>query len=78
MDRSNVINLISTVLTLDEYGVQRATEKSEQVFCSVESVTALEVFEGGRNGLDPEFRFTMYRGRNDTIELYCERMGGVI
>lgn len=31
-----------------------------QVFCQVDSVTQTEFFEGGRNGLNPEYRFTMF------------------
>lgn len=33
-----------------------------QVFCNVSSVTASEFFEGGRNGLNPEYRMTMFNG----------------
>lgn len=32
------------------------------VFCQVESVTRAEFFEGGRNGLNPEFRMSMFSG----------------
>ena len=31
-----------------------------EVFCQVDSVTQTEFFEGGRNGLNPEYRFTMF------------------
>jgi hypothetical protein len=30
------------------------------VYCQVDSVTQREYFEGGRNGLNPEFKFTMF------------------
>jgi hypothetical protein len=39
----------------------RKTETNRQVFCRVDSVTASEFFEGGRNGLNPEYRMTMFR-----------------
>lgn len=61
MDRSDVISLISVTTSRDDYGVMRKSEQSRQVYCSVESVTASEFFEGGRNGLNPEFRMTMFR-----------------
>ena len=94
-----MIMLVSEALTQDEYGVWRKTPTSREVFAQVDSVTRTEFFEGGRNGLNPEYKFTMffwdyngedtliyadrqygiyrtYMGRNDTIELYCERKGG--
>lgn len=61
MDRSDVINLISVTTARDDYGVMRRTEQSRQVFCRVDSVTQSEFFEGGRNGLNPEFRISMFR-----------------
>ena len=99
MDRSTVITLIAQTNTQDSNGIWRTAETSRDVFCQVDSVTRSEFFEGGRNGLNPEFRFTMffadyqdeevliykdrayaiyrtYIGKNDTIELYCERKGG--
>ena len=62
MDRSDVISLISRTFTQDEDGVFRETLKSRDVFCQVDSVTASEFFDGGRNGLNPEYRFTMFYG----------------
>ena len=56
----NVIKLISTTYTKDEYGVDRKTEKERQVFCKVRSVTRAEFFDGGRNGLNPEYQMTMF------------------
>lgn len=60
MDRSNVIYLISETQTQDDTGVWRRTYNRRQVFCDVRSVTANEFFEGGRNGLNPEYQFTMF------------------
>lgn len=62
MDRSNVIDLISTTKEQDEFGVWRETEKRRTVFCNVSSVSAAEFFDGGRNGLNPQFRMTMFFG----------------
>ena len=60
MDRSNIINLISCTYTADDLGQQIATETSRQVFCDVKSVSQAEWFEGGRNGLKPEYKITMF------------------
>jgi len=100
MDRSAVLTLISETTERDDYGVWRSTQSTRKVFCQVNSVTRSEFFEGGRNGLNPEYEFTMfagdyqdericeyngrtygiyrvYHGRNDTVELYAERKGGL-
>lgn len=61
MDRSNVITLIGNNRTQDEYGRWIATPTRADVYCQVDSVTQREFFEGGRNGLNPEFKFTMFR-----------------
>ena len=62
MDRSDIINLYSETITRDAFGVsQRATNKRE-VFCKVDSVTRAEFFDAGRQGLNPEYRITMFAG----------------
>lgn len=100
MDRSSVITLIKETQTQDTTGVWRTARTEREVFAQIDTVTRAEFFEGGRNGLNPEFKFTMffgdyederevvwngkhygiyrvYYGRNDTIELYAERKGGL-
>lgn len=62
MDRSDVCTLLSVSRAQDEFGVWRETITERLVFCSVNSVTRSEFFEGGRNGLNPEFRITMFFG----------------
>lgn len=65
------MNLISETYTQDVNGVWRDTNESKEVFCQVHSVTRSEFFNAGRNGLNPEFRFTMFAGDYDgqrTIE----------
>lgn len=61
MDMSAVISLIERTKTQDDYGVWQTQETSRDVFCQVDSVTRQEFFEGGRNGLNPEYRMTMFR-----------------
>ena len=60
MDRSDVLTLINETHTQDDYGVWRKQETRRDVFCQVSSVTATEFFDGGRNGLNPEFRFVVF------------------
>ena len=36
------------------------TETKHKVYVDVTSVTSQEWFEGGRNGLNPQYRFTMF------------------
>lgn len=60
MDRSSVIYLIAQTRTQDDYGVWREEETRRKVFCDVSSVTASEFFDGGRNGLNPEYRFIVF------------------
>lgn len=71
MDRSDIVTLVGYSRTQDEFGVWRSTPSERQVFCSVDSVTRDEYFEGGRNGLNPEYRITMffgdYNGENTVV-----------
>lgn len=61
MDRSDIINLISITQTQDDYGVWRQTETARSLYCQVDSVTSTEFFEGGRNGLKPAYRFSIFK-----------------
>ena len=79
MDRSDVITLVGYTQTQDAFGVWQSTMQQRDVFCSVDSVTRQEYFEGGRNGLNPEYRITMFFGDyngEDTI-LYNGKAYGV-
>ena len=60
MDRSTPIYLIGVTKTQDNTGVWRQTETKRKVYCNVKSASAKEFFEGGRNGLNPSFTFTMF------------------
>lgn len=51
--------LITVKFKDDEYGVPQKTEERRKVYGHYDSLTATEVFDGGRNGLNPELRFTM-------------------
>lgn len=60
MNRSAQITLLSTTKEQNEYGVWVETTSSRDVFCQVDSVTRSEFFEGGRNGLNPEYRMKVF------------------
>lgn len=60
MDRSEVLILLSVTKYQNQFGVWEKTITERKVFCQVDSVTRAEFFEAGRNGLNPEFRFTLF------------------
>lgn len=60
MDRSDVLTLISVSQYQNDFGVWVETRKERQIFCQVDSVTRAEFFDAGRNGLNPQFRFTVF------------------
>ena len=62
MDRSEILTLISEGRTQDENGVWHRTITEQQVYCQVDTVTRAEFFDAGRNGLNPEYRFTIFFG----------------
>ena len=61
MDRSTVISLVGVTYQTDSIGQQVKTETTRDVYCNISSVSASEWFEGGRNGLNPQYRATMFR-----------------
>ena len=61
MDRSSVATLVKKAHTRDEYKIDRVITSERDVFCDITSVSAAEWFEGGRNGLNPEMRLTMFK-----------------
>lgn len=60
MDRSDVINLITETFTPDSIGQMVSTASTSQVFCNIQSVSQSEWFQGGQNGLKPEYKVTMF------------------
>lgn len=62
MDRSDIVTLYADTVTYDDYGVAVKNRTAREVFCKVDSVTRAEFFEGGRSGLNPEYRVTMFFG----------------
>lgn len=60
MNKTDVIYLVSTAYTENQYGVMVGTDTERKVFCNVSSISQREWFEGGRNGLNPEYKFAIY------------------
>lgn len=71
----DVIKLVSETYAINDYGVRVPTETKKQVFCKVRSVTRAEFFDGGRNGLNPQFRFDVFMGdyNDETVIEYKEK-----
>lgn len=60
MDRSEVITLLSSTHQQDANGIWQEILTEKDIFCQVSSVTRNEFFEAGRNGLNPEYEFTVF------------------
>lgn len=57
-----IITLIAKTRQTDAYGRTVATETARDVFAQIDSVSRAEFFAAGQNGLNPEYRFTVFSG----------------
>lgn len=57
MNMQDMITLRSVSIEVDAYGVPQETVTEKSIFARVESISAAEFFDGGQNGLKPEYRF---------------------
>ena len=75
----DVLELVSTTMQQNKYGVWVKTETSRQVFCRVSSVSQTEFFEAGRNGLNPEWRFSVFAAdyQGEETVIYNNKRYGV-
>lgn len=62
MDRSVAIKLVTETWDSDDYGVSEKTETLTKVYANVRSATRAEFYDGGQNGLSPEYVFTIFFG----------------
>lgn len=60
MDRSTPILLVSNNRIQNQYGVWIDNITERKVYAEVTSVGQSGWFEGGRNGLNPQYRFRMF------------------
>lgn len=88
----DALTLIKKTRAQDANGICRNTgETRREVFCKVSSITRAEFFEGGRNGLNPSFVFSVFHAdyegeslveyRGETYSIYrtykADRIRGV-
>lgn len=59
---NDVLKLFKTTYVNDKYGVPKPVNEAVEVFCERQSVTRSEFFNAGRNGLNPEYVFTVFKG----------------
>lgn len=74
----DVITLITQTYTTDDYGVRAPAEQCKNVFAKVRSITRAEFFSGGRAGLNPQYRFDIFKGdynEETVIEYHGKRYG---
>lgn len=60
MNRSRTAYLVTETFTQNDCGVMEVQTQKRKVFVNVTSVTSQEWFDGGRMGLNPDLRFTMF------------------
>lgn len=63
------IKLISTTLTKDIYGVGQPSETERTAYAFMNNVSGKEWFEGGRIGVNPDMRFTMFAPEYNNEEI---------
>ena len=61
MDRSDIIYLVEYNQEKDSLGIWHKNTIKNKVFCQVVSVNQTEWYEGSRKGLNPQYRFTVFR-----------------
>lgn len=69
-----VLTLIKNTKTKNRKGAWETSRASREVFCKAGSVTRNEFFSGGRNGLNPQYVFTVFHG-DYMGETVCEWEG---
>ena len=70
----DVLTLLKVTTEKDTRGVLHKSISSRDVFCNRSSVSRNEFFDGGRNGLNPEFVFDVFHGDYDG-ETLCRHDG---
>lgn len=60
MNAPRMITLLRETYSQDAYGVTTKTTNGRGVIANIDSVTGSEWFEGGRIGLNPQFRMRIH------------------
>lgn len=66
--------LIATTYEKNKYGQDVPVNTKKEVFCKVGSISRNEFFNAGRNGLNPQYVFTVFKGEYEG-EWLCEYHG---
>lgn len=69
MNAPRIITLISETYSQDAYGATVKTTTGRDVIADVQSVTGKEWFEGGRNGLNPQYRMRIHNSEYSGEEM---------
>lgn len=79
MDRSTQIWLVNITYSADSIGQQTPTEVKTPVYASLSSISRAEWFDAGRNGMKPEYVFTIFEPdyNGQTIIEYDSKRYGV-
>ena len=70
----DTIFLLSTTYEKNKYGQDIPQNTRRQVFCDRQSVSRNEFFNAGRNGLNPQYVFTVFKSEYEG-ETICEYNG---
>lgn len=70
----DTIFLLSTTYEKNKYGQDIPQNTRRQVLCDRQSVSRNEFFNAGRNGLNPQYVFTVFKGEYEG-ETICEYNG---
>lgn len=71
---NDVLKLLTTRYTTDKYGQSLPMYVKHEVYCERHSISRSEFFNAGRNGLNPQFVFTVFKG-DYMGETVCEYEG---
>lgn len=54
--------LYQTTYEMNEYGQDIPTNKEKKILCDRKSISRNEFFNAGRNGLNPQYMFKIFKG----------------
>lgn len=74
MVHNDVITLVKKTYETDAIGQQIASETRREIFCNVTYVSGSEFFQAGQNGIQAEFRATIFRYEYEGEDI-CEYKG---
>lgn len=77
-DKNSLCCLVTQTAGIDSSGFKTVSEESDEVWCSIESITQTEFFAAGQNKIKPEYKVTVsvddYNGQR-IVDLDGRRYG---